>query len=31
MNTEGAPIGADSAAWGWGPGPQRDEPYGEEP
>jgi len=28
---EGAPIGADSVAWGWGPGPHRDEPYGEEP
>ena len=24
-------MGADSVAWGWGPGPHSDEPYGEEP
>ncbi len=24
--SEGAPIGADSVAWGWGPGPRSDEP-----
>ena len=24
-------MGVDSAAGGWGPGPHRDEPYGEEP
>ncbi len=28
---EGAPLGAESVAWGKGPGPLRDEPYGEEP
>jgi hypothetical protein len=28
---EDAPTGADSVAWGWGPGSHSDEPYGEEP
>ena len=31
MVLEGAPIGADSATCGWGPGSHSDEPYGEEP
>ena len=24
-------MGADSVAWGWGPGPHRDEPYDQDP